>query len=93
MPKSNRKRAKQALVDAEKAEVDEVKHEEKEGREEASFTESQVEEMRRDVFVVLELGEDGVFRDVTGAHRAFVDGIQGELQKGTSNVNPRWNAG
>lgn len=81
--KSNRKRAKQALVEAEKAESEETKPAAEPVVPEA-FAEEQLTEMARDVFIVLELGVDGGFSDVTAAHRGFVQGIQGELQKGTS---------
>lgn len=50
--------------------------------EEMGLKEEDVQEMVRDVFMVLEIGSDGKFVDVTSAHRQFVEGIQNELQKG-----------
>lgn len=82
--KSNRKRAKQALAEAENAEAESKVEEEPVVAVAEGFTGEQVKEMARDVFVVLELGEDGEFRDVTDAHQEFVQGIQSELQKGES---------
>ncbi|KAJ9103770.1 hypothetical protein QFC21_002232 [Naganishia friedmannii] len=48
------------------------------------LTDDDVREMTRDVLMVLEIGQDGGFTDVTDAHRAFVEGVQNALQRGTS---------
>ncbi|KAI5453713.1 tRNA (guanine-N(7)-)-methyltransferase non-catalytic subunit trm82 [Naganishia albida] len=80
VPRTNRKRGgkepaagepegKEAPVEAEARE------------EEMGLTDEDVQEMVRDVFMVLEIGSDGKFVDVTSAHRQFVEGIQNELQK------------
>jgi hypothetical protein len=77
----------QSVQNADKGEQvtgEEVKAEaEAEAEEEAEWTAEQVEEMSRDVFMVLQVADDGSFTDVTSTHREFVQGVQNALQRGT----------
>lgn len=90
MPRPNRKRGTKAPAAGE-AGAEETPAEAEPVKEETGLTEEDVKEMTRDVFMVLEIGPDGKFKDVTGAHREYIEGIQNELQKGkrhnTGNLN------
>jgi signal transduction histidine kinase len=90
VPRPNRKRGTKAPAAGE-AEVEEAPVEAEPVKEETGLTEEDVKEMTRDVFMVLEIGPDGKFSDVTAAHREYIEGIQNELQKGkclnTGNPN------
>lgn len=83
VPRPNRKKAGKTPAAGEpEAEGAKVEAESTKTEEEGGLTEEDVQEIIRDVFMVLEIGPDGKFRDVTSAHREYIEGIQNELQKG-----------
>ncbi|KAJ9120053.1 hypothetical protein QFC22_002950 [Naganishia vaughanmartiniae] len=73
--------AEEVKVKADDVKVDAAKADEVKADESAGLTDDDINEMSRDVLMVLQLGPDGQFTDVTAAHRAFIEGIQNALQR------------
>lgn len=82
MPRPNRKKAGKTPAAGEPGAEGAKVEAESTIKEESGLTEEEVKEMIRDVFMVLEIGQDGKFSDVTSAHREYIEGIQNKLQKG-----------
>jgi hypothetical protein len=83
VPRPNRKKAGKTPAAGEpEAEGAKVEAESTKKEEEGGLTAEDLKEMIRDVFMVLEIGPDGNFSDVTSAHREYIEGIQNVLQKG-----------